>query len=315
MLDVRRATGERVRMLRKAKTQAKKGPSTAKKRPSRTNERARSVSAPKQPAGVKGRRAAKRVLATKEADAATTRRAPAKRVLATKEAAGDETRRAPTKRVLATKESAGTTKRRAPAERVLATKEAAADRTRRGPTNRVVATKEAAGATARRAPARRVVAMKESAGDEARRASARGAKAAKAAQKPVLLSGGNPQIAKGDGEAPVRAYLEGMPGWKADVGRRLDALITRTVPKVKKAVKWNSPFYGVDGRGWFMSFHCFTKYVKVTFFRGASLQPIPPGESKHPEVRYLDIYETDQPSDAQLTRWIRQAAKLPGWNP
>ena len=109
--------------------------------------------------------------------------------------------------------------------------------------------------------------------------------------KPKLLAGGNPQIAKGEGNAPVQAYIAAMPGWKRDVGRRLDALVARTVPGVHKAVKWNSPFYGIEGEGWFLSFHCFTKYVKVTFFRGASLRPIPPGQSKHKEVRYLDIHE------------------------
>src|SRR5918996_4124228 len=104
---------------------------------------------------------------------------------------------------------------------------------------------------------------------------------------PVLLAGGNPQIAKGDGDAPVRAYIAAMPGWKRDVGRRLDALIVRTVPKVNKAVKWNSPFYGIDGQGWFLNFHVFTRYVKVTFFRGTSLRPVPPGASKHKDVRYF----------------------------
>jgi hypothetical protein len=133
--------------------------------------------------------------------------------------------------------------------------------------------------------------------------------------KPVLLSGGNPQIAKGDGDAPVQAYIAAMPGWKSDLGRRLDALIMRTVPGVHKAVKWNSPFYGVEDQGWFLNFHCFTKYVKVAFFRGASLHPIPPGASKHKEVRYLDIREDDQLDEAQLATWIRQAAVLPGWMP
>jgi len=133
-----------------------------------------------------------------------------------------------------------------------------------------------------------------------------------ASKKPVLLSGGNPQIAKGEGDAPVQAYIAAMPGWKRDIGRRLDALIARTVPGVRKAVKWNSPFYGVEGQdGWFLSFHCFTRYVKVTFFRGTSLRPVPPGTSKHPEVRYLDIHE-GQLDDAQLEDWVRQAAALPG---
>ncbi|HEX6690046.1 MAG TPA: DUF1801 domain-containing protein [Burkholderiales bacterium] len=133
--------------------------------------------------------------------------------------------------------------------------------------------------------------------------------------KPKLLAGGNPQIAKGEGDAPVRAYLAAMPGWKRDVGRRLDALVARNVPNVRKAVKWNSPFYGVEGRGWFLNFHCFTKYVKVAFFKGASLRPVPPGESTHKEVRYLDIREDDAIDEVQLAKWIRQAAALPGWVP
>ena len=135
------------------------------------------------------------------------------------------------------------------------------------------------------------------------------------ATKPALLAGGNPQIAKADGNVPVQAYIAAMPGWKRDVGRRLDALIVRTVPDVRKAVKWNSPFYGIDGRGWFLNFHCFTKYVKVAFFRGASLRPVPPGESKHKDGRYLDIYEDDQFDEERVARWIRQAAALPGWIP
>lgn len=134
-----------------------------------------------------------------------------------------------------------------------------------------------------------------------------------AAKKPKLLSGGNPQIAKADGDAPVQAYIAAMPAWKRKVGAELDALITRTVPKVRKAVKWNSPFYGIDGNGWFLSFHCFTKYVKVAFFRGTQLEPMPPGESKQPDVRYLDIRETDSLDAKMLAKWIRQAAKLPGW--
>jgi len=132
----------------------------------------------------------------------------------------------------------------------------------------------------------------------------------KRAQKPKLLAGGNPQIAKGDGDAPVKAYIAAMPGWKRDLGRRLDALIVRTVPEVNKAVKWNSPFYGVEGRGWFLNFHCFTKYVKVAFFRGASLRPVPPGESRHKEVRYLDIREDERLDEVLFTKWVRQASKL-----
>ena len=140
-------------------------------------------------------------------------------------------------------------------------------------------------------------------------------KASKVAGKPALLAGGNPQITKGDGDAPVQAYLAAMPGWKRDIGRSLDALIGRTVPKVRKAIKWNSPFYGVEGQGWFLNFHCFTKYVKIAFFRGSSLRPVPPGASKHAEVRYFDIYEDDELDVAQLKKWIKQAALLPGWTP
>ena len=138
------------------------------------------------------------------------------------------------------------------------------------------------------------------------------------AAKPALLTGGNPQIAKGYDDAPVLAYIAAMPGWKRDIGRRLDALIVRTVPGVAKAVKWNSPFYGVEGQGegdsWFLSFHCFTKYVKVAFFRGASLRPLPPGESKQKDVRYVDIRE-DGFDDDEMAAWVRQAAALPGWVP
>jgi hypothetical protein len=133
------------------------------------------------------------------------------------------------------------------------------------------------------------------------------------AAKPKLLSGGNPQIAKGEGDVPVRAYIAAMPGWKSGVGRRLDALITRNVPNVHRAVKWNSPFYGIKGHGWFLAFHVFARYVKVTFFRGTSLQPVPPGASKTPDTRYLDIYEDDQLDEELVASWIRQASKLPGW--
>jgi hypothetical protein len=131
---------------------------------------------------------------------------------------------------------------------------------------------------------------------------------------PRLLSGGNPQIPKGDGDAPVQAYIEATPGWKSDVGRRLDELIERTVPAVQKAVRWNSPFYGVEGQGWFLSFHCFTKYIKVTFIRGTSLDPVPPVESKHDETRYFHIDEDDELDKKLLTSWIKQASELPGWD-
>lgn len=133
--------------------------------------------------------------------------------------------------------------------------------------------------------------------------------------RPKLLSGGNPQIPKGDGDAPVQAYIAAMPDWKQDIGRRLDALITRTVPDVRKAVKWNSPFYGVEGKGWFLSFHCFTKYVKVAFFRGSSLDPVPPVDSKDPQVRYVHIHEGETLDKGLLTRWVGQAAEIPGWVP
>jgi hypothetical protein len=135
---------------------------------------------------------------------------------------------------------------------------------------------------------------------------------ARTAAKPVLLSGGNPQIAKGYGDAPVWAYIAAMPGWKSEVGRRLDALITRTVPGVRKAVKWNSPFYGVEDGRWFLSFHCFAKYIKVAFFRGASLRPLPPGKSKQKDVRYLDVREDDQFDEAKIADWVKQASELPG---
>ena len=154
---------------------------------------------------------------------------------------------------------------------------------------------------AKRAPAKRVAAKASKPRQTAPRPSS---------GKVVLLSGGNPQIAKGYGETPVQAYIAAMPGWKRDVGRRLDDLITRTVPGMHKAVKWNSPFYGIEG--WFLNFHCFTKYIKLAFFRGTSLRPLPPGESKHKEVRYLDIHEDDQLDEAQLAAWVKQASELSG---
>ena len=132
--------------------------------------------------------------------------------------------------------------------------------------------------------------------------------------KPALLAGGNPRIAKADGDAPVQAYIAAMPGWKSDVGRRLDALITRTVPGVRKAVKWNSPLYGVEGQGWFLGVHVFAKYVKVAFFRGTSLRPIPLGSSKSNDTRYLDIHEDDPFDEAQLADWVTQASEIPGEN-
>jgi hypothetical protein len=130
---------------------------------------------------------------------------------------------------------------------------------------------------------------------------------------PVLLSGGNPQIAKGEGEAPVQAYIAAMPGWKSEAGRRLDEIITRSLPGVRKAVKWNSPFYGAGDRGWFLSFHTYAHYVKVAFFNGGSLEPLPPEPSKSKDVRYLHIHEGEVIDEAQLESWAKQAATLPGW--
>ena len=131
----------------------------------------------------------------------------------------------------------------------------------------------------------------------------------------VVLSGGNPQIAKADGHAPVQAYIAAMPSWKRDLGKRLDALIVRNVPNVRKAVKWNTPFYGIEGQGWFLGFHTFTHYVKVAFFRGTSLRPVPPGASKGKDTRYIDIHEGAELDEAQMAAWVKQAAALPGWVP
>jgi hypothetical protein len=139
------------------------------------------------------------------------------------------------------------------------------------------------------------------------------AKAKSAAKRVRLLAGGNPQIAKGEGDVPVQAYIAAMPGWKRNIGERLDALIVRTVPKVQKAVKWNSPFYGIEGQGWFLGLHSFKRYVKVAFFRGASLKPLPPGASKSNDTRYLDIREGDVLDEDQFARWVKQAAALPGF--
>ena len=129
----------------------------------------------------------------------------------------------------------------------------------------------------------------------------------------VLLSGGNPQIAKADGDAPVQAYIAAMPGWKSDLGRRLDELIVRTVPEVRKAVRWNSPFYGVVGQGWFLSTHVFTRHVKVTFFSGGSLEPTPPESGKDPTERWINIREGEF-DEQQMEQWIREAAAIPGWD-
>ena len=150
----------------------------------------------------------------------------------------------------------------------------------------------------------------------ARKAAAAESKGSATAGQPVLLSGGNPQIPKGYGDAPVQAYIAAMPGWKSEVGRRLDALIERTVPGVKKAVKWNSPLYGVDApdkdQTWFLSLHVFTKYIKVAFFRGASLDPVPPVTSKHKDTRYFHVHEDDELDETQLAAWVKQASELPG---
>ena len=131
----------------------------------------------------------------------------------------------------------------------------------------------------------------------------------------VLLSGGNPQIAMGDGDAPVQAFIAAMPGWKHAVGKRIDAIVARGVPHVRKAVKWNSPFYGIEGHGWFLSFHCFTRFVRLTFFRGTSLEPLPPGPSKVKGTRYFDIHQRDELDEAQLVSWFEQAAAIDGWIP
>ena len=145
------------------------------------------------------------------------------------------------------------------------------------------------------------------------------AKPRKAAPKPKtkvrMLSGGNPQIAKADGDAPVQAYIAALPGWKRDLAKRLDALIVKSVPGVQKAVKWNSPFYGIEGQGWFLGVHTFTRYLKLAFFRGASLKPLPPGTSKDPNTRYLDVHEDDELDEAQLATWLKQAAAVPGGRP
>jgi hypothetical protein len=148
-------------------------------------------------------------------------------------------------------------------------------------------------------------------GSESRQ-TARKSPSSRVAEPGKLLSGGNPQIAKGDGDGPVQAYVAAIQGWKQDIARRLDALIVRTVPDVQKAIKWNTPFYGVEGQGWFLGFHCMTKYIKVAFFRGTSLRPVPHGESKSKDTRYFHIHEDDQFDEAQFAAWVKQASKLPG---
>ena len=150
-------------------------------------------------------------------------------------------------------------------------------------------------------------------GDTVRELSEKPIKARKGEKVAVVLSGGNPRIAKADGDAPVQAYIAEMPGWKRDLGKRLDALIVRNVPNVRKAVKWNSPLYGIEGQGWFLGFHTFTHYVKVAFFRGTSLRPVPPGASKGKDTRYIDIHDGDELDEAQMANWVKQAAALPGF--
>jgi hypothetical protein len=162
-------------------------------------------------------------------------------------------------------------------------------------------------------PARAKPKSAPKAGAKTKRGASKAKPRAVRGKKAVLLAGGNPRIAKADGDAPVKAYIAAMPGWKRDAGRRLDALIARNVPNVCKAVKWNSPFYGIEGQGWFLGLHTFTHYVKVAFFRGASLRPVPPGASKSKDTRYLDIREGDELDEAQMATWVKQAAALPGW--
>jgi hypothetical protein len=152
--------------------------------------------------------------------------------------------------------------------------------------------------------------------EQAKKSAAKGKSTTSDAKSVKLLSGGNPQIAKADGDATVQAFIAAMPGWKSDLGKRIDAVIVRTLPNVRKAVRWNSPFYGVEGKGWMLSFHVLTKYVKVTFFDGLSLKPIPPGGTeKSKEARWIDIYEKDEFDEARFANWVKQAAKLPGWTP
>ena len=139
------------------------------------------------------------------------------------------------------------------------------------------------------------------------------AKQAPAKKKIRLLSGGNPQISKGDGDQPVQAYIAALPGWKKPLIKRIDAAIERAVPGVTKAVKWNSPFYGLEGKGWFLSLHAYKNYIKIAFFKGSSLKPLPPGESKSPDVRYLDVWEKDTLDEAQFAKWLKQASRIPGW--
>jgi hypothetical protein len=174
--------------------------------------------------------------------------------------------------------------------------------------------KKSASPTSKQSPKKEAAAKKPSAvKPAAARPSPKKAPAKKPSTTPTLLAGGNPQVAKADGDLPVRAFIEAMPGWKRDVGRRLDELIVQTVPDVRKAVRWNSPFYGTDAHGWFLNFHCITRYIKLAFFRGADLDPVPPVESKHQGTRYFHIHENEVIDEKLLASWIRQASQLPGW--
>lgn len=166
--------------------------------------------------------------------------------------------------------------------------------------------------TVKKAAAKKVTKKKAAKHASAGKAKPRTSSKPSASKKPALLSGGNPQIPKGYGDAPVQAYIAAIPDWKRGVCRRLDALVTRTIPNVRKAVKWNSPLYGVEDSVWFLSLHCFTKYVKVAFFNGASLKPLPPGTSKQKSVRYLDVYEDKPLEEGQFIDWVKQASRLPG---
>jgi len=161
-------------------------------------------------------------------------------------------------------------------------------------------------------PRKPAAAKPKAAADKRKRSAADRRKKPLVAAKPKLLAGDNPQIAKVYGDVPVQAYIAAMPGWKGDVGRRLDAIIMRTIPGVYKAVKWNTPFYGVENGIWFLGFHCIARYIKVAFFRGTSLRPVPPGESTQKEVRYLHLHEDSQLDEAQFTDWVKQASQLPG---
>ena len=175
--------------------------------------------------------------------------------------------------------------------------------------------KTAAKKTAAKKPAAKKPAAKKPASKKKTASAKKPASKKTASKTPKLLSGGNPQIAKGDGDAPVQAFIDAMPGWKQGVGRELDALVRKVLPKANRAVKWNTPFYGVDGHGWIMGFHCVTKYVKVTFFNGAALDPQPPESSKMAKVRYVHIHEGEAIDTKQFTKWLRQAAKVDGWFP